>query len=64
MLHQELTQYCPRIIEFDTSKRYHRERKPTKLPVIKDDNKYYLDVIIAIRRFCMAITAGSSAYKR
>jgi hypothetical protein len=47
MLHQELPQYCPKIIEFDTATGMHREIKPKGLPKIKGDNKYYLDIITA-----------------
>lgn len=47
MLHQELPQYCPKIIEFDTSLGKHHEIKSKELPKIKGDNKYYLDVITA-----------------
>jgi hypothetical protein len=47
MLHQELPQYCPRIIEFDSSLGLHHEIKPKGLPKIKGDNKYYLDIITA-----------------
>lgn len=47
MLHQELPELCPRIIEFDTSTGMHRKIEPQELPGIRDENKYYLDLITA-----------------
>jgi hypothetical protein len=47
MLHQELPEFCPRIIEFYTSTGIHREIRVNELPEIKGENKYYLDIITA-----------------
>jgi hypothetical protein len=47
MLHQGLPEYCPKLIEFDSSTGKHREINHVELPKIEGENKYDLNIITA-----------------
>jgi len=47
MLHQDLPEYCPKIIEFDSSTGKHREINHDEFPIIEGENKYDLNIITA-----------------